>query len=95
MASKVANLLGIRPNYRDPAGRDAVSRGESTFSVSTAETYVEEEPTVGEWVRHVTPGGRDLAQWAYHLFPFIHWITRYNVQWLYGDLVAGDSHKAT
>ena len=85
----LAKVLGIKLNYRNPAGTDGVTRGESAFSVSTADTYVEREPTPLEWLDHVTPGPRDIARWAYHLFPFTHWITRYNVQWLYGDLVAG------
>lgn len=90
MAAKVANLIGIRPNYRDPAA-EQVTRGESGYSISTADTYVEGEPTVLEWVRHVSPTGPSLGRWAYSLFPFVHWIDRYNLQWLYGDLVAGKS----
>lgn len=84
----LAKLLGIKLNYRDPTN-DGVTRGESAFSVSTADTYVEEEPTALEWIKHVTPGPRDVGLWAYHLFPFVHWITRYNLQWLSGDLIAG------
>lgn len=85
----LAKLLGIKLSYRDQAGNDGVTRGESAFSVSTADTYVEEEPTALEWVKHITPTPHDISQWAYQLFPFTHWITHYNVQWLYGDLVAG------
>lgn len=88
----VLNKLGIKPNYNNP---DGISRGESTFSSSTAGTYVEDEPTITQWVKHVTPGPRGIARWAYHLFPFTHWITRYNVQWLFGDLVAGDFLSCT
>ena len=88
MAAKLANLVGLRPNYRDPAA-EQVTRGESGYSVSTADTYVEEEPTALEWILHVAPTGAGLGRWAYSLFPFVHWITRYNLQWLYGDLVAG------
>lgn len=88
VAAKLANLTGIRPNYRDPAA-DQATRGESGYSISSADTYVEEEPTAAEWIRHVTPTGAGLGRWAYSLFPFVHWITRYNLQWLYGDLVAG------
>lgn len=88
MAAKVANFIGIRPNYRDPAAEE-VTRGESGYSVSTADTYVEDEPTALEWIRHVAPDGPGIGRWAYSLFPFVHWIDRYNLQWLYGDLVAG------
>lgn len=88
MAAKVANLIGIRPNYRDPAAEQA-TRGESGYSISTGDTYVEEEPTALEWIRHIAPTGPGIGRWAYSLFPFVHWIDRYNLQWLYGDLVAG------
>ena len=86
----LAKVLGIKLNYRNPTGEEEkISRGESVFSASTADTYVEEEPTAWEWVNQIAPTGRTFLHWAYHLFPFTHWIGRYNVQWLYGDLVAG------
>lgn len=85
----LAKVLRIKLNYRDPTANDGVTRGESAFSVSTADTYVEEEPTALEWIKHVTPTPRGVALWAYHLFPFIHWIGHYNLQWLTGDLIAG------
>ena len=83
----LAKVLGIKVNdwHRD----EALSRGESLYSVSSADTYVEEEPTTGEWLRDHIPSGRTLGHWAHSLFPFVHWIDRYNLQWLYGDLVAG------
>lgn len=86
----LAKVLGIKLDYRNPTG-DAVTRGESTFSASTADTYVEHEPTAQEWLSDILPSGRGLLRYAYNLFPFVHWIGRYNVQWLYGDLVAGES----
>ncbi|KAL8982625.1 MAG: hypothetical protein Q9205_002914 [Flavoplaca limonia] len=85
----LAKVLGIKLHYRNPQGLDDVSRGESVYSVSSADTYVEQEPSTWEWICSVTPTGRGLLHWAYHLFPFVHWIGRYNLQWLYGDLVAG------
>lgn len=87
----LAKALGIKLNYRNPTGREDTTRGESVFSVSTADTYVEEEPTTAEWLREVTPTHQTFARYIYNLFPFTHWITRYNTQWLYGDLVAGQS----
>ena len=86
----LAKVLGIKLQYRNPTGED-LTRGESVYSVSTADTYVEEEPTTLEWVRQVAPTGRTFVNWVYHLFPFTHWVTRYNTQWLIGDLVAGES----
>ncbi|CAF9908918.1 MAG: Sulfate permease 2 [Alectoria fallacina] len=93
MATKVghglAKVLGIKLQYRNPTGQEALTRGESVFSVSTADTFVEEEPTSLEWISQVAPTPRTFANWAYHLFPFTHWIGRYNGTWLIGDLVAG------
>ena len=88
-----AKSLGIKLNYREygssPPKQEDLSRGESVFSVDTADAYVEEEPTVIEWLSSIAPTGRNIALYLYHLFPFVHWIHRYNLQWLYGDLIAG------
>lgn len=64
--------------------------GESVYSVSTADGYVEEEPNVLEWIRDtflITP--RDVLHYLHSLFPFIEWMPRYNLRWLAGDAVAG------
>ena len=90
----LAKVLGIKLHYRNPTGEENVTRGESAFSVSTADTFVEEEPTSWEWINNLIPSGRTLLLWVYNLFPFIHWIDRYNAQWLYGDLVAGIASSA-
>jgi sodium-independent sulfate anion transporter 11 len=83
----LAKVLGIKLDDQNAA--DKISRGESVFSVTSADTYIEEEPTVLEWIRDVTPTGKGVLAYFYGLFPFTHWITRYNLQWFYGDLVAG------
>lgn len=93
MANKIGNgiakVLGIDLHYRNETGSDRVTRGESVFTVGSADTYVEEEPTATEWIRETLPSGHDLGQYLYSLFPFVHWIGRYNLQWLIGDLIAG------
>ena len=87
----LARVLGIKLNYRNPTG-EPITRGESIFSVTSADDFVEDEPTSLEWLLQIMPTGRTFVNWAYHLFPFTHWIGRYNLQWLYGDLVAGTLH---
>ena len=87
----LARILGIKLHYRNPTGEERISRGESAFSVSTADTFVEEEPTSLEWIRETAPNGQTFINWASRLFPFIHWIGRYNGTWLLADLVAGQS----
>lgn len=87
----LAKVLNIKLNYRHELGtnNDKITRGESVFSVSSADTFVEEEPTVVEWFKDVTPSGRDVMRYTRNLFPFTHWIGRYNLSWFAGDLVAG------
>lgn len=85
----LAKVLGIDLHYRNETGSDRVTRGESVFTIDSADSYVEQEPTAREWLNDVIPTARELGEYAASLFPFVHWITRYNVQWLIGDLVAG------
>ncbi|KAL2397055.1 Sulfate permease 2 [Exophiala dermatitidis] len=84
----VAKVLRINLDERQ-AQKDAVTRGESTYSVSTADTYVEDEPSTLDWFKEVIPTGSELRTYVRNLFPFTRWILRYNNQWLMGDLVAG------
>ncbi|KAI5247081.1 sulfate permease [Aureobasidium subglaciale] len=85
----LAKVLGIKLDYRQEMHAEKITRGESVFSVSSADTFVEAEPTVWEWFRDVTPTGGQMKIYGRNLFPFTRWIGRYNLQWLYGDLVAG------
>ncbi|KAF1997606.1 sulfate permease 2 [Amniculicola lignicola CBS 123094] len=85
----LAKVLGIDLQYRNETGVESLSRGESVFSVGSADTYVEGEPTALEWLQEITPSGKDVLHYFRSLFPFLTWITRYNLQWLIGDLVAG------
>lgn len=87
----LAKALGIKLQYRDPTGQSNITRGESVYSVSSADTFVEEEPSTLEWFQSIAPNRQTFIHWASNLFPFIHWIDRYNVQWLTGDLIAGGS----
>ncbi|KAL1992595.1 hypothetical protein VTN49DRAFT_4627 [Thermomyces lanuginosus] len=86
----LAKILGIKLAYRDPlgVGSDSVTRGESASS-NTAETYIEPEPTSLEWLLDLVPTWKDVIQYFVNLLPFLKWITRYNLQWAIGDLVAG------
>lgn len=53
------------------------------------DTYVEEDPTVGEWMREHSPTAKGAWGFFVGLFPFIHWIGKYNKIWFAGDLIAG------
>ena len=89
LGNGIAKILGIDLHYRNETGSERVTRGESVFTIGSAHTYVEEEPTAGEWIRETLPSSQELGQYVYSLFPFTHWIGRYNLQWLFGDLIAG------
>ena len=64
-------------------------KADSIASASTADGYYEGSPTELEWVREQIPSREDIASYVRSLFPFTHWITRYNLQWFMGDLIAG------
>ncbi|KAI9642243.1 hypothetical protein NHQ30_009045 [Ciborinia camelliae] len=85
----LAKVLGIKLNYRDELNSQEILRGESVFSIQTADTFVEEEPGTVEWIQDTLPGRHELAAYCRSLFPFLSWIGCYNLQWLCGDLVAG------
>jgi sodium-independent sulfate anion transporter 11 len=63
--------------------------GESIFSVTSADGYVEQEPTVVDWFRDVGPGRDDIVNYVKSLFPALGWLPRYNLHWAFGDLIAG------
>lgn len=85
----VAKALGIKLDYRNETGASRITRGESVFSVESADSYVEEEPTVAEWFESITPTRSEALNYVRNLFPFTRWIGKYNTTWLVGDLVAG------
>ena len=53
--------------------------------------HIEEEPSVREWIWSLRPTQQGCVQYVGSLFPFTSWITRYNVHWMLGDAIAGES----
>lgn len=82
----LAKVLGIK---LEDNGANSVTRGESTFSTVSGDTYVEEEPSTIDWLKKGIPTGRQAGRFFVNLFPATRWLPRYNVQWFLGDLVAG------
>ena len=81
-------VLGIDVNERYsklPQGLD--TRAKETLH--PADIYLEDEPTVGEWVRELAPSKDGAIQYAQSLFPCATWIPRYGWIWLLGDVIAG------
>jgi solute carrier family 26 (sodium-independent sulfate anion transporter), member 11 len=87
----LAKVLGIKLDYRNEvnASGEKILRGESVFSVTSADTFVETEPTAMEWIKETLPNKQTFINYFKSLFPFLQWIFHYNLQWLFGDLVAG------
>ncbi|KAF2669432.1 sulfate permease [Microthyrium microscopicum] len=54
-----------------------------------AHPFLEEEPTVREWLETCVPTRNDLGQYISNLFPSLGWIPRYNSDWMLGDAIAG------
>lgn len=86
----LAKLFNIKLQDNEPYADD-VTRGESILSSASyaTDTFIEEPVTVGEFLRDLSPDGSDVTNYLKSLFPFLSWITKYNLIWLVGDLVAG------
>ncbi|GAP85966.1 putative sulfate permease [Rosellinia necatrix] len=82
----LAKVLGIK---LDKPETERVTRGESVFSIQTADSFFEEQPTVKEALNSIIPTRRGILNYISSLFPFLSWIGFYNLQWFIGDLVAG------
>ncbi|KAI9885204.1 MAG: nuclear mRNA export, poly(A)+RNA binding protein [Watsoniomyces obsoletus] len=85
----LAKVLGIKLDHRHDLAEEKWTQGEFIYSVSSADPYVETEPTSWEWIQDTVPTWHNMASYVLSLFPFMNWITRYNYQWFHGDMVAG------
>lgn len=81
-------VLGIDTNARYAhQPKDLEERARAVLGSAAA--YIEEEPTVAEWLRELIPTRAGVAHYLRTLFPPLFWIPRYNCRWLLGDAVAG------
>ncbi|KAG7131474.1 Sulfate permease 2 like protein [Verticillium longisporum] len=51
--------------------------------------YLEEEPTIQQWLATLKPTKQGAIGYALALFPCVGWVPRYNLRWFMGDVVAG------
>jgi len=58
-------------------------------AITSTDGYVEEDPTVQEWLWSIAPTKAGVVHYFQSLFPFYTWIFHYNLQWFFGDLIAG------
>lgn len=89
----VAKVLGIKLLDDEPY-RSEVTHGVSLLT-SRADVFVEQPPSVWEYVLGLRPTRSQFSVYSSSLFPFLSWIGHYNLQWLLGDLVAGKQAALT
>lgn len=67
-----------------------------TARTTVGDIYIEEDPSVSEWLRSLVPTANGGIAYVRDLFPSASWIRRYNRHWLLGDVIAGrESPKCT
>ncbi|KFA60461.1 hypothetical protein S40285_08080 [Stachybotrys chlorohalonatus IBT 40285] len=76
---RLAKVLGVEHDDRD----------DDIPSIHNADPFIEPEPSVWEFIEELRPTAQDIGHYFYNLFPFIHWIGKYNLVWFIGDLIAG------
>jgi len=93
----LAKFFNIKLQPNDPYVDDV--RGQESYSAPSDDNYIEEPVHVSDVFQYLVPSGSGVFNYVRSLFPFLHWIGRYNLIWLAGDLVAGeysrDPHKST
>ncbi|KAF4976589.1 hypothetical protein FZEAL_6767 [Fusarium zealandicum] len=86
MAPSAKNIRSALEKF---IGADHTAPEERAPSISNADTYIEREPTVGEFLAEITPTAHQVGHYFYNLFPFLSWIGKYNWIWFLGDFIAG------
>ena len=52
-------------------------------------SYVEEEPSIKQWLLGMRPTKDGTRNYIGSIFPFTTWLPRFNLTWLLGDAIAG------
>lgn len=84
---RLDRVFGIKDTA--PENNAAAYAASIPSSLTNADVYIEEEPTVKEYLQEIAPSWRDVGNYVYRLFPFISWIGKYNLTWALGDTIAG------
>lgn len=85
-----ARVLGIKLQDAEPY-REEVTFSEPILSGHGGDAFVEEPPRVIDFLAGLRPSRSQVFEYISSLFPFLAWIGHYNLQWLLGDLVAGNN----
>ncbi|GAO13438.1 uncharacterized protein UV8b_00576 [Ustilaginoidea virens] len=79
----------IKDRLAKAVGYDSDGPQDDVPPISNTDVFIEREPTVREFLAEIAPTRRGAARYLSNLFPFVHWIGKYNWIWLTGDLIAG------
>lgn len=85
----MATTPTIKDRLAKAVGYDSDDHDDDVPSISNADLFIEHEPTVGEFLAEITPTADGVVRYIGSLFPFVHWIGKYNLVWFVGDLIAG------
>src|SRR5689334_9986861 len=86
--ARLDRVFGIKDTAPE---HDRAAYDYSIHSLSNADIYIEDEPTVKEYFQEIIPSLKDVRDYIARLFPFRSWIGKYNLTWALGDLIAGKS----
>jgi sodium-independent sulfate anion transporter 11 len=92
-AARVGNfitskVLGIDVNER--YSREPADLDRRAYEIlEPADIYLEQEPSVAEWMKELAPTRDGAANYIQGLFPSASWIRRYSRRWFLGDAIAG------
>lgn len=81
-------VLGIDVNERFSRQPDDLDRRAYEI-LEPADIYLEQEPSVNEWIKELAPTREGAFNYVQSLFPSSLWIRRYCGRWLVGDFIAG------
>ena len=81
-------VLGIDVNERFSRQPDDLDR-RAYEVLEPADIYLEQEPSVNEWIKELAPTREGTLNYIQSLFPSSSWIRRYCGRWLLGDFIAG------
>ncbi|KAF2267473.1 sulfate permease [Lojkania enalia] len=87
LSTVVARKVFHTDSHKRPQGEQEALENLAKEAIVTP--YIEEEPTIKEWVWSLRPTRQSSLQYVSTLFPFTTWIPRYNWHWMLGDVIAG------
>lgn len=88
---KIGNLVANKVLHIDTVGQPAKDAEElhKCAKETVGNAYIEEDPTVTEWLCSLMPTRNGFRQYVHNLFPSASWTRRYNLHWMLGDAIAG------